>query len=369
MLKRIFPFVAAVSLLLFAVAFPAGAKTVNGRIVLDYNDYVSNAVVDGDNDIVTVTFPEHLYGLTMSDYYGYRAEVGQTVGDITVSRTDSINETVGFYYPGGGVTSTYLDASNIPDGSVISLNTNIWIDPNFDYTGENLSQTEVNVNIYAAVEYMDADFNYLSDTSDDYVRYASVMSGGRTFTEKSAMVINKPSGTKYLNVHVRFTVVRVVEGDLFRLYFSFNGPKLNMSISSLYRQQEQTGKTNQLLDDIVNGEVSAKPPENAGAVGGLEDAENALKDNTASGREEAEQVFNESWNLVAAHTSAFLFLGFVIERFMTVGWIKGILTVSLSLGILGFLANIVMISGRNDRGAKSSGRGAKSSGHSKGGKG
>lgn len=361
MFKRIFPLVSILSLLLFVIAFPAGAKTVDGRIVLDYNDYVSNAVTDGDNDVVTITLPDNLYGLSMYDYYGYRSEVGQTVGDITVSKSDSINETVGFYYPGGGVTSTYLDASNIPDGSVISLNTNIWIDPNYDYSGENLAQTEVNVDIYAAVEYMDSDFNYLANTSDDYASNATVRSGGHTFTEKSNIVINKPAGTKYLNIHVRFTVVRVVDGDLFRLYFSFNAPKLNMSISSLYRQQEQTGKTNQLLDDIVNGEVSAKPPENAGAVGGLEDAENALKDNTASGREEAEQVFNESWNLVAAHTSAFLFLGFVIERFMMVGWIKGILTVSLSLGILGFLANIVMISGRNDRGAKSSG-------HSKGGK-
>lgn len=362
MLKRIFPLVIVVTLLFFVVAFPAGAKIVNGRNVLDYNDYVSNAVVDGDKDIVTVTFPDNLYGLSMNDYYGRRFEVGETVGDITVSKSDSINDTVGFYYPGGGVTGTFLDASNIPDGSVISLNTNIWIDPNYDYTGENLAQTEVNVDIYAAVEYLDSDFNYLSDTDDDYVRYATVRSGGHTFTEKSTMVINKPAGTKYLNIHVRFTVVRVVDGDFFQLYFSFNAPKLNMSISSLYRQQEQTGKTNQLLDDIVNGEVSAKPPANAGVVGGLEDAENALKDNTASGREEAEQVFNESWNLVAAHTSAFLFLGFVIERFMTVGWIKGILTVSLSLGILGFLANIVMITGRNDRGSKSSG-------HSKGGKG
>lgn len=354
MLKRIVPLVAVLSLLVAMFVVPASAATVNGRTVIDYNDYVSNVKVDGDNDIVTVSLPAYMYGYQKNDSTGTEFIEGVPLGSLSCDPTDSINDAAGLYFPGGLITSTFMDLSNIPDASVFETSGKVWIE--FDHTGSNF----VDVGYWTSINFYDSSFQFLGvqRTPTRGVQYTE---GAYVFDFEYDVAINKPEGAVYAVTSFIFEVLRTEITNAFTIWFDFDIPTLQMSINSLYRLQEQTGKTNKLLDQIANGEVTPETPDGAGSVGDLDDVEGSLEDDTAAGRQEADHIFNESWGLVAAHMSGFLFLSNVIERMIGVGWLRGLIVVSLSLGILGFIANIAMIMGRNGRDGKdaksSSGKG------------
>lgn len=347
MLKRIIPLVAVLSLLVAIFVVPASAKTDNGITVIDYNEYVSNVEVDGDNDIVTVSLPPYLYGYQTDDSNGKHFTQGVPLGQLVSNNGKAV--TAGLYFPGAGVTKTYLDITNIPDGSIISTSGKVWLETNTLGSGTFEGQ------YYTNIHYYDANFTLL-DTKTSPIWPIGEPNGAYVYELKWDFVMEKPDNAVYCITSFRFRIQGFYNGasadNVF--WFDFDFPKLKMSINSLYRLQEQTGKTNKLLDQIVNGEVTPETPNGAGSVGDLEDVEDALKDDTAAGRDEADQIFNESSDLVASHMAGFLFLSNVIERFIGVGWLRGVLTVSLSLGILGFLANIAMYAARNGRDAKGS---------------
>lgn len=138
-------------------------------------------------------------------------------------------------------------------------------------------------------------------------------------------------------------------GDLgtMEVNFEFFEPTLGMSIDDLSALTDKLDTTNRLLEDIKNGTVDGTPPSGSDSVGDLESAEGALKNDTVAGREHANQIFNGSFEPILDNTSGFLFWVKTIEGLVGVGWLKGILTVSLALGIFGFLCNIVMVAGRS----------------------
>lgn len=339
MIKRIIPFLAVLSLLVSMIVVPASANT--DFDIVDYNDYITNTEVDGDNDIVTVTFPLELCGMTTKDMYGNRRWPNQRTQSIYLSH--SINTgACGFYVPGSGITTTWIDLTNIPDGSEFSFSGDVLVADSLFY--------RIECTAWVGMQYYDVNGQSVGSDNVDKVNFQFTGDLERFYTYSDSIVIEKPSNAVYgcfmVMVEVSSDNIQP-DGRNAEVYFDYRLPTLKMSISSMYRLQQETGKTNKLLDQIVNDEVTAEPPEDAGAVGDLDSIEDELKDNTAAGREEAEQIFNESSSLIAAHIAGFLFLSDVIERFIGVGWLRGLLTVSLSLGILGFVANIAMVASRN----------------------
>ena len=98
---------------------------------------------------------------------------------------------------------------------------------------------------------------------------------------------------------------------------------------------------------IVNAIINSKKPVGSSGIVDVDDLEDYLKDNTSDGREEADEVMNEAPNLLLSHLSGFLFMATVIEVIYSAGWIRGILTVSLALGLFGFITNLVVSVGRD----------------------
>ena len=346
MIKRILPLVAVLTLLVAFFAVPAFGATYD---IVNYNDFVTDVQVDGNNDLVTVTFPASICGTQENDYYGNNYFPGSASGSVLLKRGYWYG--AGYYSPGSHITKVYLDASNIPSGSIVTFTGSLWL--------SNISngiKDTVSCDYWVAAEYYNSDrFSVGADFYDFSV--PNMTDETRVYNFSESVTINKPAEAAYIVLLVRFRAEPVsVSSQQVELSYSFGSTKLQMSISSLYRLQEQTGKTNELLDKIANGTVDGKPPVGSDSVGDLDDIEGGLKDNTAAGREEAEEIFNESSGLVASHMSGFLFLSNVIERMLSVGWLRGVVVISLSLGILGFLANIAMIAGRNGR----DGRDAKS---------
>lgn len=358
MLKRIIPLVAILAIIASIFAFPVSAddRVENGMTIVDYNDYVSNVQVDGDNDIVTVTLPPYMYGYIQKDHNGQYMTDGVPLGSLYCFPDDNLTDYASVYYPGSGITKTYLDLANIPDGSSFSTKGKVWIEPNLN----GKLDASVDVQYYCCIEYFNSNFVSVGSQRTQ-IKGVSYNLGAHVYELPFDGIIEKPENASYCVTFFQFRVVNIDnDGSPIRVWFDFDRPSLKMSISSLYRLQEQSGKTNELLDKIVNGEVTPEAPEGSGSVGDLDDVEGALKDDTSAGREEAEQIFNESWGLVVAHTAGFLFLSDVIERMIGVGWMRGILTVSLSLGIFAFLVNIAITTGNklSSKGGKS-GKGGK----------
>lgn len=159
--------------------------------------------------------------------------------------------------------------------------------------------------------------------------------------------INKPSNAAYCCFYAYFSLFNERCNDFGKdvmVQFSVFNPTLKISTS--------------YVEIIIDGIVNGIAPPGYDSMNGLGDLEDYLQDNTSSGRVEAEEIFDKSPGLVVTHASGFLFLSNVIERMLSVGWLDGILTISLSLGILGFIGNIVASAGRAFE-HKSFGRGGK----------
>lgn len=346
MLKRIFPLAAVLAFLLALVAVPASAA--GEYQIVDYNDYKVNADVDKEEDIVSIQFPSNMVGI---DYTIHTPSGGGTVrheGSVSGSKAEVtlyqgyeayVHYEMPFYADG-----YLMDFQNIPDGSIFSTTLEFILAFHEEYRKGTFSG-----HLLAQIEYFDADFNHVgTDYGQDIFIQDADITNYRYYS--TSITVSKPAGAIY--GYVSFPCNAWTINGAYGYYpctFSFDNVTLQMDIDSLYLLWEETGRTNELLEDIINGEVTPEAPEGSNSVGELDDIEGALKDDTAAGREEAEQIFNESSGLVASHMSGFLFLSDVIERFISVGWLRGILTVSLSLGIFGFIANIAMTAARNGR--------------------
>lgn len=351
MFKRLIPLVAVLSLLVASLATPAFANDDTDLVkdrwtVLDYRDFViSEDYYEGEN-YYFVQFPREYIGIQEINYNG------------SVMNRDSLNGSVDLYYDTFGAIGLYvpqfytgyyiLDARNIPSGSTYSSNVDLRIS---HPVGSDYALTEISGVVSARIAYYDADMNVISWVNGGDQDY-SLKGNTSTYHIPIYQVLDKPAGTVYISFYwiMNFNRIATPNSDPYvTLNYSFSNPILQISVDAAYKEQQQ-------LDEIINGTVDPELPEGSGSVGDLDDLEGGLKDDTAAGRDEAEEIFNESSGLVASHMSGFLFLSNVIERMLSVGWLRGVVVISLSLGILGFLANIAMIAGRNGR----DGRDAKS---------
>lgn len=258
---RAIPVLTAFVVLISCVAVPAMAETVNGRTIIDYNDYVSRVVVDGENDIVTISLPPYMYGVQADDDNGYRYLEAVDLGSLVFEHSAS----AGVYFPGSVITNTYLDLKNIPDGSVFTNTGTAWLEVN------DLADGVMEGYYYTAVEYFDDRF--LSVGSQSSSRQNFIMTNGADRIDLTwNFTVKAPQGARYcvtiFMFHIYNTIPKTTEHVL---WYDFAIPQLQMSINSLYRLQEQTGKTNELLQNLIDG----TPGQNAAVGGAVDDMQNA----------------------------------------------------------------------------------------------
>lgn len=224
--KRIFSFIVYFCVIASFLAFPAFAK------VIDYNDYISNVSVDGDNDIITVCLP----GDDMTKWE-FKSKNGSQLFNTFYGQ---ITPTLGFpelkvyrliYYPID--SRDLIDITQIPQDTVV--NTSISIESEYDIQ---ISSAEISVQYYDDNEtllatniFKNSSFN---PTSGDPLTFSFNLS--------------RPDGAKYIRIRYWLNdcnligSVRFLAGDL---YFT-------MSINSLLRLQQETGRTNKLLEQVLD---------------------------------------------------------------------------------------------------------------------
>lgn len=226
---RILPVFIVVAVMIVSMATPVSAET------LDYEDYVTNITVDGDNDLVTVVIPSSFatWSITqvssgsISSYVGATAWSGYGEHHVRV-------------YPLG---NNKISLENIPDGSVIT--TSIYVQ-GYDY-GIDYSRWQCNLFLYdASGTRLEVDRQWFTDVS-------GVLN---SFRMESTVTLDKTSGASSFDfstyiesaISDRYTISDVYKSDNWT--YVLESTEITFSISSAYREAQASGKTNKLLETI-----------------------------------------------------------------------------------------------------------------------
>ena len=363
MFKRILPLIVVFALLIPLLISPASA-------VYDYNDFITNIEVDGDKDIVTFSVPLDSFKI---QFVSSEIGLNETFYSNSFSWPLESLRTYDLYayaFSKGG----YLDVTNIPDGSLVTFDVSISsVQPAGGYSTPSWS---------TQIYYYDKNKTFLGQNN--------------VFHDKDAirnnfsfeMTMNKVAGAS----QATFNLIMKELQPFYSCDFTFTIESLNLtlSISSLYRLQEQTGKTNEILsavekkleqngqklddvisgidqngeklDEIINGEVEPVRPEGSDSIDSLEKIEDDLLNSAGDGLSDYQQYIDDSLTVIEGHIPAFAMMSMVFDSFINVGWLRGIFVISLSLGIFGYLVNIAFKaagdakskSARNSKGGKGS---------------
>ena len=221
MIKRILIISLCVSALLTALVLPASAAE------LDYNDYITNIQVDGDNDIVTVKFPlDPEISLYSNNPFvlQYQTDTARLEFDVTAG----VSYSLGLY----AFRDDFLILDNIPDGSLFTLT--------YEFTPVVGSVTKP-VSIMSR--------NYFYGPNGSYLGEHRIYSDEFGLQDQTFQFsYNKLSGASYGKFEFYWDGITFEESG--SKSFTFRDFTIVMSISSLYRLQQETGKTNEILSAV-----------------------------------------------------------------------------------------------------------------------
>lgn len=352
---RILALMSVVVLLSAVIAVPALAA------VIDYNDYVTKVQVDGDNDLVTVKIPaEFAFVMVFDVTDGGKTTVYRGYGDyhdftFELGHVYSFNVSI-FGYPYGGGSG--LDLSYIPVGTQIASGFG------FDYAGDWEA---------IATPYMDVNYQYYEQGSGEILYYKwkdLEWQDWEFFTD--TYVVESVDDANVLTVIYNVTPNEMLSNVTTGIVI--HDTTMVFSISSLLRQQQLTGKTNDLLkevesqlaaqgktlddikasqeetneklDDIINGEVNGEAPDGSDIVDDYESAEDELMDSVSGGSDTFDDMTLSAWDKIYAYSQSFLAFGVIFELFADLPFIQALLHISLSIGTFAFLLNLGYSAGR-----------------------
>lgn len=322
--------------------------------MIDYNDYVTDVQVDGENDLVTVRIPSsmavfRIFEITDDDEYVLVAEGN---GPVSYKFKDDIGYRVTVYPFGFRNGYNGLLLKYIPAGTVL------YSGFGFDYTGawRMTSTPELKVRYY-----------YLQEGSakENLVQAHSLGNSADWDFFVDSYTVESVDSTDLLCI------------EFFGDKFAFQGSNIKgvyaqdtlmvFSISSLLRQQQLTGKTNELLkevelqlaeqgktlddirdqvDDFINGEVTPEAPIGADRFDDLDDTEAGLRGEAQDGLDTGLEIVQNALDIVLQYATAFACAGWIFECFSTLPIFTALLFVSLALGVFGFVVNLAQEVGR-----------------------
>lgn len=230
-LLRSFTLVCVLALLLPCIVVPTFAT-------IDYNDYVSNIIVDGDNDIVTVSLPTSYAGWVA--YQDLDELVGQGSGTEQWFSFSTYNQwQIICSFPSGGI-----DLSNIPNGTKVGFGVDLVIQRTSQMPYEQSYDEEISI-IYLL---KDGSYSYqrIGSSTKTISKYEQTYNINLTTVDYPLEIPNN-ADSMYLELKVRSHYGDAGSWNCKCTSKYFN---MEMKISSLYRQQQLTGKTNVLLDEV-----------------------------------------------------------------------------------------------------------------------
>lgn len=277
---------------------------------IDPIDYIVTESVNGDNNWINVSIPASAVIIKWDKTKNGSWTNAQTGSSATFPadlQSHDIYSSV----------TTPIDITSIIDGTTITMqysctvNSGIqpqashgrWFFRYLDINGAVIGDQITSINISA-----DFDTSYIS------------------------VIMDKPDNAVAMNVYYQWLDTTAQNS------FTININSINFSclVSALQRVQQETGKTNELLEHVINGQVNPTPPEFDDSMNQAINKEDSLVNMFPDGTLE-----NFGGNVVGLMDSLLLYAGaFGLvkafwEPFIELEWFNIILTASLALGLLG----------------------------------
>lgn len=345
-MKRIFIILSALTIIFcscFGVLSVSAEENdiPDGYTVLNYLDYVTAFnLTDVWTGYAYFRFGEEFFTSSVNDVNGFRTSTdGNREWSIVLDNDSSWSADSTAQFPGGYDNLVFLDLSNIPSGSILQVQALA------DVTGLDTQQTTLKMTINSGITYFDDNFIKITDHYSEQLEFA--VDNDQRVSQLVNMEVNAPEGARYCTMYsrVNFGVDRSNEfTSTISIDFQWDVP--NLMVSTTYTQM------------IVQSIINAKLPNGNGQIVSAEDLEEVLKQATSNGFEDAKEIINDAPTSLFEHMGAFMFFIYIFDLLLTVGWIKSILMIGLSLGILAFVANLAQ-SATKVAGAKARGGGGK----------
>lgn len=304
---------------------------------LDYNNYIDHIWVDGDNDVITLKFPNSGVWFLRGDTQRYSdvLEIYSAASSLSVVYDP-------FRYPDN--SQDYLLRSDFPNDTTYEL----W----FTASGVNhinsasieFYQLDISGNVIEHTT-IPAHVEHVAGTQDD-IFYRCFYDSTFNFHD---------SCYSFLMYYVFDAETANIDSNGIGHYKFFNANfEFTFSINSLLRQQMLSNKTNnilgavenqladngQKLDDIINGNVTPEAPDGSGTVDDLDDVESGLRDDAQAGLDDGVQLQQSAFDVILTYLAAFNAIGLIFNLFADLPFFSALLAVSLSLGIFGLLVNL-----------------------------
>lgn len=358
----------------FVLVFTLAAPACAAGNALNYRDYEQFVTVDGENDIVYVEFPLEYCRTVIYDSSGNGLEafIGGSGSKPLYSGTYSI-----IFWPFGNQDWTFddtsdffgyaLDLSNIPSDTQFS----------FDVIFQGVSAGGLTLATGTWRQfYLNSDWKSAVVSTHTGVNGTNSESWISSLHFTYLGYLDKTSSS-HSYWFPAFRVNDFVISDNAGINYSVSSFKMQMSISSLYRLQEETGRTNEilseverqlgeqndLLDDAIFGTVpDSKLPTNSGIIDDYENKENELWDSVSGGLDDANNSFSNSSAYVANLTGTFAFVAAMCNDLWLIEPFGSLLHVSLSLGVTASILGLGYLAARSSSRSGSAGRRKKGGG-------
>lgn len=237
-IRHTVPILSAVVIFLSCFSFSANAAALNYR---DYEKYVT---VEGDKDLVTLEFPidEWTSWYFATSDLSYREQGRGTSFSLEPILQNNLQNFMLMLAPFGGASFSYgpmdipghyLSSVNIPSDATWSLKLDIF----FDDRASTLHLTKANVRNWYVTG---SSCNIVDEKASDSL---TAVSEGVWEMSYSGDFVPGYDGW-FPQFLLRFSSFPA------GISFTLRSFQVTMSISSLYRLQEQSGQTNELLEDV-----------------------------------------------------------------------------------------------------------------------
>lgn len=340
MFKRLVPLVAVLALLLPCLLVPASAAYVDGNGNVAYSlDEVAASVIETDTTYEVSIDPDvmNLVHYVSGDYTDYPFYFVSLFG----GGFDILYQNGRYELTPDGGGNFYVDISTFPESTSLSIT--VWL---YDAFGNLVDDAPHSIDAYFKYTNSMVDNGYVIPYWHDDTWFDGIWT------------LDLPVPTTFQYANYMF----LLEGDVVDATRPYVEAKIVFQKADIADNSEvldAIDKIEQKLDDIVNMPVNPKPPVGADNVTNAGEKEDQLLNSGAAGREEFNNMLGGSAASLELYTSSFAFLSACINPIIDIPWIKEILTISLGLGLTGFILNlgISAISKAGKDGGKSSGKG------------
>ncbi len=323
---------------LLLLLVPAHAESIN------YNDYVSSVSVDGLNELVTVTIPKEMAQIQVFSIDGNKYTLVASGTEYVEYNFSPYGEYRVTVWPFGSrhTNNNGLDLSYIPAGTEITSG--------FGFDFLNVPNFVGDGFLYVDYLYFPYDsVNYLARDTHDYLYSENNISFRDTYTLRSV------DSAKLLNVEWYYDGFYFFDESPTGVHV--NDTVLTFSISSLIRQQQLTGETNELLDevssqleeqgkkldDIINYTPSGSAPDGSEDFSELHNQEDQLLGDVQNYLDSGLTYFENASGIVIKFGEAFQAWKLLTSPVFRLPFANDILTVSVSLGLIGTIVGLVSV--------------------------